>query len=138
MDLELKIKDVTNIEDKDGVKKAILKDADPLDFFNQTIDDALLQGFLSDDKVKSYIAKKIGVEGLLATYPKEEVLGKVGWDFVKEFFKDHMNREDILNHIGWEKVREHFADNIRQLGTQNSINTSESILGALDESEGKA
>jgi hypothetical protein len=137
--ITLNADDVKNISDKDGKKQLEINGIESAQLFDQIIDDELLDGFLSDDKVKTYIAKKIGVEGLLVAFPKEEVLGKVGWPFVSGFFKDHMDRVDILNEIGWEAVKSHFADKINQVSSQNAINTAgTSVLGALDELEGKA
>jgi hypothetical protein len=110
-----------------------------MDFFNAIMADNLVNSFIANQKTKTWLAEQIGVAGLLEAYNKEEVLEKVSWPYVKEFFLDHMDPADILNHLGWEAVREHFADKIAANSSQNDINTSgnKSILETLDASEGE-
>lgn len=143
MDLKVKVKNaVLDKEvDKEGNRLVEMKDLDNVEFFSQIMNDTLLNEFIKDAKSKDYICKEIGVEGLLASFNKDDVLKKIGWEYVKNFYLDHVDPEFILNHFGYEKVREHFKDKIvQEKGPQIAINTESpcSVLGALDESEGKA
>jgi hypothetical protein len=116
-----------------------ISEAKQLEFLNSIMDDKLAASFFQNEKVKNWLAEQIGVTGLLNVYSKTEVLEKVGWEYIKEFFLDHMNTQDILNHVGWETTSEHFADKIATTRSQNDINTNgnKSILETLDVSEGE-
>jgi hypothetical protein len=139
MELKFEASAVKKLDNK-GTDEIIVTIADSklMDFLNAIMDDKLVAAFFKSEKVKTWFAEQIGVEGLLVAYSKTEVLEKVGWDYIKEFFLDHMNTSDILNHVGWETVNEHFADKIAANRSQNDINTNgKSILETLDVSEGE-
>lgn len=112
-----------------------------VDFLTEFMNDETLKKFLAEPGTNKFIANIIGVKGLLEKFPKEEVLKSVTWDYVRDFFYDHMDVSEILNHIGYEKVSEHFKDKIQsQRGSKKSINTPQkkSVLETLNESEGPA
>jgi hypothetical protein len=140
VDISFKAPHVKTEKDKDNTDIMTVKVTDPTNFLTSIMQDDLLKEFLNDLGSKRFLAKIIGVKGLLATYDKKEVLDEITWQYVEEYFFDHMDQTKILNYIGWEKVQEHFKDKI-QAGTtsKNDINTSNgpSILEALNESEGK-
>ncbi len=130
------------VEKKDDGDVMTVTVVSPIDFLTDcVVKDETLDKFLEDVGTKRYIAAKVGVKGLLAKFDKKEVLTEVTWDYVKEFFMDHMDVPSILDYIGYEKVGEHFSDKIQsESGSKNVINKGEkrSILEELNESEGQA
>jgi len=125
--MELKITaDIVKTIEENGKSYVItIEDSRSLEFLNQIMQEPLAKSFFEDGDLKKYMASEIGVKGLLTVYKKEEVLKEVGWDYVKDFFVDHMNVSHILSHIGWETVKEHFIDIINSENTKNDINTCE-------------
>jgi hypothetical protein len=141
MELKIEAAHVKKVENDGSGDAEYLVTISPdatLEFLNNIMDDKLVTSFMESAKTKKWLAEKIGVEGLLIAFKKEDVLSTVGWDYVKEFFLDHMQVNDILNHVGWESAKEHFADKIAVESQQNDINTNgnKSILETIDESEG--
>lgn len=137
--MEIPVQFVEKTKDPDGNElfKLIVPDSKMPDFMDYILEDKLFEKFIETEDTKKYLAEKIGVPGLLVAFKKEDVLKALSWEYVVEFYKDHMNVEEVLNHIGWEKVKEHFADKISTIKEgKKDINTkkTKNLLGALDES----
>ncbi|MFW6130011.1 MAG: hypothetical protein ACOC56_02430 [Atribacterota bacterium] len=127
-------------EDKEiTIKKIILKNVDLLEFHKEIFSDEQIQKFLEHEDIKDMYAHRIGVEGLLKAFDKEEVCEKITWDYIREYFLDHIDYEDILNHICWEIVSKHFKDYIESENPTEDINNdeTESVVEKLNVNEGE-
>lgn len=127
-------------KDKDGDVRVTIKKEKQMDFLVRIMEDEMIDAFLSDEDTKKWFIDRIGVEPLLKVYTREDVLKLLSWEYVREFFFDHMDIKDVLNHIGWENIREHFADKLLvEKSHQNDINNSgnKSVLEELNASEGE-
>lgn len=121
-----------------NIKKYEFKNVNMLEFVKELFSDEQIEKFLSHEDIKDMYAHRIGVKGLLRAFDKEEVCEEITWDYIKEYFLDHMNYEDILNHIGWEIVSNHFKDYIESETPAEDINNDEeSIAEKLDVDQGE-
>lgn len=100
--------------------------------------DKYIKEFLDNEDVMDMFARRMGVEGLLKSYDKTEVCDAITWDYIREYFKDHVDASEILDHIGWETVSKHFADYIDDENTSaEDINTTESVAEKLNVGQGQ-
>lgn len=131
MDLNIKVEQFESATDN-GDNTVTLKKIDMVKFMEDILQDEKLNEFLNHSDIKDMFAHRIGTEGLLTSFTKEEVCEKLTWDFIKEYFLDHMNTEDILNKIGWETVKDHFADDISGVSSDAEDSDEPSLLDSAE------
>lgn len=118
---ETEVKDENSDETR---KELLLKGVNMFELMKVLWKDEYIKEFLDNADVMDMFARRMGVEGLLKSYDKTEVCEAITWDFIREYFLDHIDADDILNHIGWETVSKHFADHIDGENTSTEdINT---------------
>ncbi len=121
-----------------SAKMITLKGVDIVRFMEEIWTDELINEFLSNKDILEMFARRIGVEGLFRTYKTEEVCDHITWDYIREYFLDHVDYNDILNHIGWEVVSKHFSDYLdAQSNSTEDINSNESVVEKLNACKGQ-
>lgn len=134
MDLSFGVEEVTTHEVSEDGKSVTLKGINIPVFMEGVFKDEKVEEFLNHPDVLNMFAKKIGVAGLLRAYDKEEVCEEMTWEFIREYFMDHIDEEEILEHIGFETCKDHFKDHFE---SSEDINSDEpSLLETTDGSEG--
>lgn len=124
---------IEEVEDFKNTKTLKIDNIDP-SFYRQIMKRDVIKHMFSDESVQEGIAKLyVPMEVLLKFYQKEDVCQKLGgWEFIGEYFKDHMDIADVLEYIGWEKVKDHFHDVIQIESGENDINTGEQTQCLLE------
>ena len=140
-DLKFPLENVEEITEDEGSsekKMVVLKNVNMVKFMEEVFGDVHVSEFLSNPDILEMFARRIGVKGLFRTYPKEEVCNELGWEYIREYFLDHVEASDILDHLGWEVVSKHFADYLDgQENTTEDINSSGSVVEKLDACKGQ-
>lgn len=108
------------------------------------LQDDNMNQFFQSDHGRKFLAIKIGVKALSVAFSKEDICKELSWNFIKEYYLDHMDKEEILNYIGFETAMDHFKEKLQQSGTtQKDINTGKkagkkkSLLEVEDAGESK-
>jgi len=147
MDIKVPISSISSIEetpensdnDAEPIKLYHLKGVEPIKFLQNVWEDEHLQEFLSHEEIQNIFAKKIGVPGLLRAFNKEEVCEEITWEYIREYFLDHIDPNEILDHIGFETVSKHFADYLDSDGDSSlediNSNSEGTLAGKLNEGE---
>ena len=131
MDLTIKCDQFESATDN-GDGSVTLKNIVMVKFMEDILQDEKLNEFLNHGDIKDMFAHRIGTEGLLTSFTKEEVCEKLTWEYISKYFLDHMNTQEILNHIGWETVKDHFADDISGSTSEDEESDGPSLLDSAE------
>lgn len=129
---------IEEVEDNSTNKVVVLKGVNMVAFMKEVWNDEHVGEFLSNPDILEMFARRIGVDGLFRTYQKEDVCNHLGWEYIKEYFLDHVEASDILDHLGWEVVSKHFADYLDGHETSaEDINSIGSVAEKLNACKGQ-
>jgi hypothetical protein len=135
MDLVIPVDQFKKVDAKDtgGTTEVHLTKVDMEKFMEQVFMDEKVNEFLSHPDILDMFAKRIGVPGLLKSFDRTEVCDEITWDYIKEYFLDHMDFADCLDHIGWEAAKKHFADHLEaETGSVDVGSDEPALLDKLD------